>query len=122
MKLCWVTITVKDMQESIDFYEKVVGLKVFKRYKPDENIEISFLSSDLTDVKIELICNKKIPNPVHGNCLSLGFETVSLDDMIQKLRQLGITKIDGPHSPNPTIRFIFIKDPNGVTIQFVEGH
>ncbi|HOV46832.1 MAG TPA: VOC family protein [Exilispira sp.] len=122
MKLCWVTLTVKDMQESIDFYEKVVGLKVSKRYKPDENIEISFLSSDLTDVKIELICNKKIPQPVHGNDISLGFETLSLDDMIQKLKLHGITKIDGPHSPNPAVRFIFIKDPNGVKIQFVESH
>ena len=41
-----------------------------------------------------------------------------LDAFMEKVSELGIPAI-GPISPTPDIRFFFIKDPNGVTIQFI---
>ncbi len=43
MKFCWCTITVKDMEESLKFYQEVVGLKLNRRFEAGPGVEIAFL-------------------------------------------------------------------------------
>ena len=38
MKFCWVTITVKNMGESLRFYQEIVGLTIAEGFKPDRRI------------------------------------------------------------------------------------
>lgn len=38
MKFCWVTITVKNMEESLRFYYEIVGLNIDKRFKLDREL------------------------------------------------------------------------------------
>ncbi len=33
MKFCWATINVKNMEESLNFYQEIVGLTVDRRFK-----------------------------------------------------------------------------------------
>ena len=33
MKFCWVTITVKNMEESLRFYQEIVGLTIDRRFQ-----------------------------------------------------------------------------------------
>ena len=51
MKLCWVTINVKNMDESINFYTKIVGLSVDRIMKPNPKMQIAFLGSGETKVR-----------------------------------------------------------------------
>ena len=37
MKLNYITIMVKDIEKSVMFYEKLVGLKVIRKMHPGEN-------------------------------------------------------------------------------------
>lgn len=119
MKFCWVTLNVKNMADSLRFYEEIVGLKVARRKNPMPGTEIVFLGEGETQV--ELIRNERNNTPEYGKDISLGFVTASVDREVERLKAAGITAIQGPFQPDPSVKFIYITDPNGVKIQFVEN-
>ncbi len=118
MQFCWSTLYVKDMEESLRFYTELVNLPVVSRYPAGPGKEIAFLGEE--DTKVELIYDnmadaaKEIPN------ISWGFRVPSLEEAMERVRAYGITELDGPYAPAPKTRFFFIRDPNGLSIQFVE--
>lgn len=119
MKFCWVTINIKDMKKSIHFYQEIIGLNIKRRFKPDSDREIVFLGTGET--QIELIYNTKEQNIVIGEDISLGFEVDSIDQINEVLKRNNIPIHSGPFHPNPSIKFIYVLDPNGIKIQFVEN-
>lgn len=119
MKFCWVTINVKDMKESLHFYQDIIGLEINRRFKPDSVREIVFLGTGET--QIELIYNAEERNIVIGKDISLGFEVDSIDQIDEILKRNNIPIYSGPFHPNPSINFIYVLDPNGIKIQFVEN-
>jgi lactoylglutathione lyase len=121
MKFCWVTINVKNMEESLKFYQDVVGLKINRRINPVPDTEIAFLGSEGTSTEVELIKNEKNPDPQHGRDISIGFIVASVETAMKKLKDRQIQNIEGPFQPGPYVRFIFIHDPDGVRVQFVEN-
>ncbi|HHX77847.1 MAG TPA: VOC family protein [Firmicutes bacterium] len=118
MKLCWVTLAVQDMQKSLDFYQNIVGLAISERLNPGEGMEIAFLGDGET--KVELLYNPQQPKIENPQGISLGFEVASLDQQLEFIKEQGIEVIGGPYQPNPRTRFFFVKDPNGLSVQFVE--
>lgn len=119
MKFNWCTITVNDMEESLAFYRDIVGLPVSRRFAGGPGMEIAFLGDGET--KVELVCREgqRAPGDIEG--ISLGFGVESLDAMMAFLHEKEIEIESGPFSPNPHIKFFFVKDPNGVTVQFSES-
>ncbi len=118
MKFCWATIMVKDMEESLKFYQEIVGLKVDRRFEAGPGVEIVFLGNGET--KVELICDEKNKDVSFGKDISLGFQVDSVDEMINFVQEKGIKIHSGPIQPNPNTKFFFVLDPNGLKIQFVE--
>ena len=118
MKYCWTTINVNDMDVSVDFYKTIIGLPLVRRFKSPTGLEIAFLGSGETQV--ELLFDPQITSVDFGSDISLGFEVDSLDVITKTLSEYSIPVYSGPFKPNPTIQFIYILDPNGVRIQFVE--
>ncbi len=119
MNFLWCTIHVKDMEQSIKFYEEIVGLKIDKRYPAGPGREIVFLGEGST--KVELIYDKSHNAAANHEDISLGFEVKSVEQMAEFVKKNGIKIHREIHKPNPNIKFFFIKDPNGVDIQFVEN-
>ncbi|NLY42929.1 MAG: VOC family protein [Clostridiaceae bacterium] len=119
MKFCWATIRVNNMEDSLKFYQEIVGLKIEKRFNAGPGVEIVFLGDGET--KIELIYNKDSTEVNLGKDISLGFEVKSVDEMISFVKEKGIDIHSGPFEPNPNTKFFFILDPNGLRIQFVEN-
>lgn len=119
MKICWMTIHVMDMEKSKQFYCDVLGLKVKREFSPRPGYSICFLEGGGADY--ELIEDVSAHDEVKfSNSVSVGFLVDSLDDMITRLKNNGIENIIGPIAPSPNDRFIFIKDPDGMTVQIVE--
>jgi len=116
MNLMHVTISVKDLEESIKFYRDLIGLPVKRSFKSGES-ELAFLGDGETE--IELICNQKHTDVSFGTDISLGFEVESLDDALAMLKQNNVAFGD-VIQPNPSVKFAFATDPNGLRIQFVE--
>ncbi|MEG2289320.1 MAG: VOC family protein [Clostridium sp.] len=119
MSFCWSTLTVKDMELSLNFYQEVVGLTLDKRYNAGPGVEIAFLGD--SDTKIELISNEAIKEINVGTDISWGFQVDSVEEKMKFLKEKGIDILSGPFKPNPHISFFFILDPNGLKIQFVEN-
>ncbi len=119
MKFCWATITVRNMEESLSFYSGILGLSLERRMKPSPDMELAFLGSGET--KVELLRDAKAPFPAAGEAVSLGFEVESLAAMTEKLEAKGLSIHSGPFQPNPSIRFLYVLDPNGLKVQFVEN-
>lgn len=118
MKFCWCTISVKDLDESVKFYQEIIGLKLSNRFKAGPNIEIAFLGEGET--RVELISDGKDKAQI-GSDISLGFEVESVDEMMNFVKEKGIGIYSGPFKPNPHITYFFVKDPNGLKVQFVQN-
>ncbi len=119
MKFCWSTLMVKDLDESIRFYQEVVGLTINKRFVAGPLTEIAFLGDGET--KIELICNAENKQIHVGQDISWGFEVDSLDAAIAFVKEKGYEILSGPIQPNPHTKFFYMLDPNEMKIQFVEN-
>lgn len=118
MKFCWSTLVVKNMEESLKFYQEIVGLTIDRRFKAGPGTEIAFLGDGET--KIELICNENNKEVNVGQDISWGFEIESVDKMMEFVKNNGI-EYSGPFQPNPQVKFFYVTDPNGLKIQFVEN-
>jgi len=118
MQFCWVTLNVNNMEKSLWFYRDIVGLPLNRTFSPAPGDQIAFLGSGETQV--ELIRNEKnAPTPFSQN-ISLGFKVDSLEKTIELLKANGIPVHAGPFQPNPSVRFFYVLDPNGLRVQFVE--
>lgn len=69
------------MEESLKFYEEVVGLKLDRRFKAGPTMDIAFLGDGET--KLELICDENKTEINVGKDISWGFEVKSVDEKNQ---------------------------------------
>lgn len=119
MKFCWATVHVKNMEESLKFYQEAVGLNMKNRYANVPGKEMVFLGDGET--QIELICDAALKEVNLGQDISLGFEVKSVEETMAKLAGLGIPIHSGPFQPSPHVSFFYVLDPDGLKIQFVEN-
>ncbi|MCL2493802.1 MAG: VOC family protein [Clostridiales bacterium] len=118
MKFTHVTITVKNLEESLRFYQDIVGLPIKSRFTPMPGTEIAFLGDGET--KIELIHNQARTEFAVGKDISLGFFVESVQETMESLQGQGIATSE-LFQPAPGVRFFYISDPNGVSIQFINS-
>lgn len=114
----WATLTVKNLNESIKFYTDIVGLEVVERITAGPGLEIAFLGKGETKVELKSSNGEETHM---GKDVSLGFAVDSLDEKIKFIESKGISIHSGPFAPNPHTRFFYIKDPDGIKIQFLES-
>ena len=119
MSFCWSTLLVRNLQESIKFYQDIVGLSISEQFTTDDGKEIVFLGDG--DTKIEIIYDKNNKDIEVGKSISWGFIVDSIEERMNYVKSLGIKIEEGPYQPNPFIKFFFILDPNGLRIQLVEN-
>ena len=119
MNIGWITLHVSDMDRSLSFYHNFLRLPIVREFGGDEH-KIVFLG-EKEGSKLELLWNRegKITDP--GKGVSIGFGVSHLDEWMDKLRNTLNTPIRGPFSPNPSIRFCFVSDPDGYQIQLYES-
>lgn len=123
MNVGFTTIAVKDLERSIKFYTEVIKLNEMMRFSPQKGINIVFLK-DEDNGKIELIKyeqKSKIDVTVSTPIVSIGFTVDNLDDSIKMLKEKNIEIIRGPIQTPDGQKFLFIKDPDGVEIEFIQG-
>lgn len=118
MTINWTTLHVKDMDKSLAFYNGLLGLPVAERFGPPEH-QIAMLGPE-TGTKLELLCGgAPIDGPL-GQGVSMGFTPDNMGELLEKLAA-AVVAIPEPMAPNPSLRFYFIKDPDGYTVQLVEN-
>ena len=117
MKLNWVTIRVRDLDRSLLFYHGLLKLDIAEQFGSGER-RIAMLGR-ADGAKIELICEPGLVIDSPGGGVSIGLEADDLEGLLQVLRENGY-RAAGPVSPNPHIRFFFVQDPDGYTVQLAK--
>ena len=118
MNFVFATIHVTDLATSIRFYEDVIGLKVMKRFTSGSGMEIAFMADGPTE--IELLCHKQEKPKQYLPYPSFAFAVADLDQAMAEMKAKGVTITKGPIHPNPSTRFFFIQDPDGMPLQLIE--
>lgn len=118
MNFVFATVHVKNLEESVRFYENVIGLKKTKSFPVGAGTEIAFLADG--GAEIELICNKNEEIAQRGSNPSLAFATDDLDKALADIKAQKAEILSEIIQPNPATRFFFIHDPNGVTLQIID--
>lgn len=123
MQLLHTSVTVKDMDESIGFYTKHLGMELLSRREiTQNNAEIAFLGIKGNDHRIELTWWKDKKEYAEGDQLDhIAFGTPALKETVERLRASGVEVAKEPYSLGPgSSQIAFIKDPNGIWIELIE--
>ena len=112
---------VSDIDETIHFYTKVLGLEVVERKTSPRGSHLAFLAVPNSDELIEL-CSFPPSGPVkvQEDLVHLAFEVTNLDDTIRALHAKNVKITDGPTTTSSGSRFIFIDAPDGYEIELIE--
>jgi lactoylglutathione lyase len=122
------SIRTSNMERSIDFYTRLMGLTLLSRREiPQNNAEIAFLQdSEGKGAKLELTFYRKQKKFIQADYEErvfdhIAFEVKNMEQTITKLRKEKVTITDEPFrlgSAGPSIAFI--EDPDGTLIELIE--
>jgi len=118
------SIFVNDMNESIDFYTKKLGLKLLggPHHYPG-NADMAFVGADWNSY-IELVYDLEDhpPYEVGNRYEHLALEVDgALETVCERLRAQGVQIVKGPKkSPGGGRSIAFVEDPNGIPVELLE--
>lgn len=117
-------IRVLDEQKSVDFYDRVFGLKIAERID-FEAFTLVYLRNDENDFELELTVNKdrETPYDLGDGYGHLAFVVDDLDAEHKRVTALGFAPRDMVEFKNGNTlvaRFFFISDPDGYKIEVIQ--
>lgn len=114
-KMIHENYNVTDLDKSIAFYEKALGLKEVRRKKGD-GFTLVYLSCDTGDFELELTHLESHPQPYDlGECeFHLAFCVDDFDAARKLHEEMGCVCFD-----NPEMGIYFIQDPDGYWLEIV---
>lgn len=117
-------IRVLDEQKSVDFYDRVFGLKIAERID-FEAFTLVYLRNDENDFELELTVNKdrETPYDLGDGYGHLAFVVDDLDAEHKRVTALGFAPRDMVEFKNGdtlVARFFFISDPDGYKIEVIQ--
>ena len=125
MLLLHTMLRVGDLQRSIDFYTRVLGMKLLRTTKrPDQNYDLAFVGygTNPEHAEIELTYNWGVDKYELGN--AYGHIALGVDDIYatcDAIRKAGgtITREPGPMKHGTTV-IAFVQDPDGYKVELIE--
>jgi len=122
MHMKHVTIMVKNLEKSIEFYETMTGLTISRRFHAGPG-ELAFLTNGNGETEIELVCMPQ-GQKFEGKGMFICFETDKLEEMHKLARDRGLNPSE-IQDPGDQTRYFYMYDPDGVSVQlrfFPEGY
>lgn len=123
MKFLHSMIRVKNIEDSLKFYQELLNMKLVKTKRLDD-CTLYFLADENNCTQIELTYNDNTPKNgyVNGNAFGhFAFSTDSLDEFSAKLKSLGYNYLYEPFNLDSDTRIAFVKDPDGNEIELIES-
>jgi lactoylglutathione lyase len=125
MRLLHTMLRVGDMQRSIDFYTKVLGMKLLRTTdRPDQQYTLAFVGYEANpgQAEIELTYNYGVDKYEMGTAyghIALGVEDAYQTCAEVKARGGNVTREAGPVKGGNTV-IAFITDPDGYKIELIQ--
>lgn len=117
MKFCHSTVYTKDLDKCIKFYEEVMGVKLIRRFAPDDTKEIAFM--DAGTIQLEFIQYNNGDTPAIDNQPTWAFEADDFDAMLKFIEESDEYRVDN-YQEVAGARFFFFYDINNVYVQIIE--
>lgn len=125
-KLIHSMIRVRDLDASIAFYDRALGLKIADRYDFD-GFTLVYLRNEESDFEVELTWNHD-RNTAYSHGEGYGHIAVAVDDLEAEHARLTDAELapmaikEFYREEALMARFFFIKDPDGYKIEFLQRH
>lgn len=116
-KMVHENYSVYDLQKSMDFYEKALGLREMRRKEAEDgSFIIVYMGNDENDFLLELTWIKDMDRPYNlGDCeFHLAFQTEDFEAAHERHREMGCICFE-----NPKMGIYFITDPDGYWLEIV---
>lgn len=116
-KMYHQNFNVLDLERSLEFYEKALGLTVRSRKEAaDGSFVLAFVGNDTTDFSLELtwLRDRKDPYNLGDEEFHLAFETDDYEAAHELHKEMGCICFE-----NEAMGLYFIKDPDGYWIEIV---
>lgn len=118
-------LRVGDLQRSIDFYTKVMGMKLLRTTdRPEQKYSLAFVGygDESEGAVLELTYNYGVDRYELGN--AFGHIAIAVDDAraaCERIRAAGgtVTREAGPVKGGSTV-IAFVQDPDGYKIELIE--
>jgi catechol 2,3-dioxygenase-like lactoylglutathione lyase family enzyme len=108
------TVMVSDMDRAVDFYTRVLGLKLMTRAGSD------WAEVETPGLTIGLHRAGHGPKPGIQGAISIGFDVAgSIETAMATLRERGV-RFQGPVVDNEPVRLAFFGDPDGNALYLCE--
>lgn len=126
MRILHTMIRVGNLQRSIDFYTKTMGMRLLRTSEnPEYKYSLAFVgyNDESSAAVIELTYNWGTEKYDHGN--AFGHVAIGVDDVAatcERIKQAGgkVTREAGPVKGGSTI-IAFVEDPDGYKLELIEN-
>ena len=118
MRFSFSTLYVRNLDESLSFYEEVLGLRLIRRFSAGPEVEIAFLGEEGSEIELVQDASKEAYDV--GTDVSWGFSVEDVQEQYDLLKAQRIPLLSEIIEPQPGVKFFFIEDPNGFRIQLIE--
>jgi lactoylglutathione lyase len=126
MKILHTMLRVGNLQRSVDFYTKVLGMQVLRTTdRPDQKYSLAFVGYGPEDrnAVLELTYNYGIEQYDLGS--AYGHVAIQVDDAYQACERIQaaggkVTRPAGPVKGGSTV-IAFVEDPDGYKIELIQG-
>lgn len=122
-KLEHVGLQVKDLDTTIEFYTKVLGLVLLKKQDHvDPSIKLAFLGfSESDETVIELISGYNPNLPAEGKVHHIAFTVDNIEEEIARVKEYGVDFVDEAITTLPSgARYVFFYGPDGEWIELFQ--
>ena len=120
-KFLHTRMRVNDIERTVEFYQRVFGLKVTRRHDSPRGSKLVFLAVPNSDEEIELTYFPGSgPVEVQEDLMHLAFEVESMSGFQKHLQGIGVPLSDGPTKSSSGSIFAFVDAPEGYEIEVIE--
>ncbi len=125
MRILHTMLRVGDLQRSIDFYTRVMGMRVLRTTdRPQQGYSLAFVGygDESTDAVLELTWNHGVDRYELGTAYGhIAIEVRDAADSCERIRAAGgkVVRDAGPVQGGSTV-IAFVEDPDGYRIELIE--
>ena len=120
-KFLHTRMRVDDLDSTVDFYQKVFGLKVSRRHESPRGSKLVFLSVPNSEEEIEITFFPGSGSvQVQEDLMHLAFEVEDMSAFAEHIKSVGYEFSDGPTQSSSGSTFAFVDAPEGYEIEVIE--
>ena len=115
-----LTLNVADVQRSVDFYSRFLGLVPGE--VTSEGAVLDAVTATLRLVRVDApVASTWVDDDLQAGFRHIGFKVADLDERVAALHDAGVPFHLEPLHAEGDVRLTFFYDPDGTLVEFVEG-